>query len=203
VKQIRKRLTYANVMSSIAVFMVLGGAAFAAVQLPKNSVGPKQLKKNAVTKAKIKKNAVNGAKVQDGSLTGADINASGLGTVPSATNAANADKLNGLSSSAFVAQTDLLWALIDADTGTASVVRGDATGASSPGTGRYVVTFGRDITTCGIVATLGDATAETGSPGEISLDQPVGNSVEVNTYDSEGVLEDQLETNGFYITVTC
>ena len=30
-KQIRKRLTYANVMSSIAVFLVLGGAtAFAA-----------------------------------------------------------------------------------------------------------------------------------------------------------------------------
>ena len=39
-KQIRKRLTYANVMSSLAVFLVLGGAtAFAATQLAKNSVG--------------------------------------------------------------------------------------------------------------------------------------------------------------------
>ena len=58
-KQIRKRLTYANVMSSIAVFLVLGGAtAFAAVHLGKNSVGTKQLKKNAVTAAKIKKDAV-------------------------------------------------------------------------------------------------------------------------------------------------
>jgi hypothetical protein len=39
-KQIRKRLTYANVMSSIAVFLVLGGAtALAAGQLGKNSVG--------------------------------------------------------------------------------------------------------------------------------------------------------------------
>jgi hypothetical protein len=37
-KQIRKRLTYANVMSSIAVFLILGGAtAFAA--LGKNTVG--------------------------------------------------------------------------------------------------------------------------------------------------------------------
>jgi len=58
VKQIRRRLTYANVMSSIAVFLVLGGAAFAAVQLPKNSVGTKQLKKSAVTSAKVKDGAL-------------------------------------------------------------------------------------------------------------------------------------------------
>ncbi|MGN6558574.1 MAG: hypothetical protein ACTHLH_11280 [Solirubrobacterales bacterium] len=100
-KKIRKRLTYANVMSSIAVFLVIGGAsAFAASHLAKNSVGTKQLKngavttgklkKNAVTTAKIKNNAVNGSKVQDQSLTGADINLSTLGTVPSAANAANA-----------------------------------------------------------------------------------------------------------------
>ncbi len=51
-KQIRKRLTYANVMSSIAVFLVLGGAtAFAAGKLGKNRVGTKQLKNNAVTGA--------------------------------------------------------------------------------------------------------------------------------------------------------
>lgn len=97
-QQIRKRFTYANVMSSIAVFLVLGGAtAFAASQLGKNSVGSKQLKKNAVTAAKIKKNAITGAKikngavtggkVKDGSLTGTDINVATLGTVPSAASA--------------------------------------------------------------------------------------------------------------------
>jgi hypothetical protein len=73
-------------MSSIAVFLVLGGAtAFAASQLGRNSVGSKQLKrnavtaakikKNAVTKTKIKKNSIDSSKVADGSLTGADINA--------------------------------------------------------------------------------------------------------------------------------
>jgi hypothetical protein len=69
VKQVRKRLTYANVMSSLAVFLILGGAtAFAATQLAKNSVGSKQLKKGAVTTAKIKKGAVTNAKVKPGSL---------------------------------------------------------------------------------------------------------------------------------------
>lgn len=79
--RIRKRLTYANVMSSIAVFLLLGGAAYAAGQLPKNSVGTKQLKKNAVI----------GSKVKDASLTGADINLSSLGSVPSATHASSSD----------------------------------------------------------------------------------------------------------------
>jgi hypothetical protein len=96
VKQIRSRLTYANVMSSIAVFLVLGGAtAFAAAkiganQLKGNSVTTGKIKKEAVTSTKIKNNAVTGAKVQDGSLTGSDINASTIGTVPNATNATNA-----------------------------------------------------------------------------------------------------------------
>ncbi len=69
-KQIHKRLTYANVMSSIAVFLLVGGAtAFAASQLGKNTVGAKQLKKNAVTAAKIKKNAVTTAKIKDAAVT--------------------------------------------------------------------------------------------------------------------------------------
>jgi hypothetical protein len=78
VKQIRKRLTYANVMSSLAVFLVLGGAAVAASQLPKNSVGAKQLKKNGVTAAKIKKNAVTSAKIKNGAVTSGKLGAAAV-----------------------------------------------------------------------------------------------------------------------------
>jgi hypothetical protein len=88
---VRVKLTYANVISTLALFLVLsGGAAYAASNLGKNSVGPKQLKKNAVTTAKIKNEAVTAAKVKKGTLTGAQINVSTLGTVPSATTATNA-----------------------------------------------------------------------------------------------------------------
>ena len=73
-KRLLNKLTYANVMATIAVFIALGGGAYAATQLKKNSVGTKQLKKNAVT----------GAKVKDQSLTGKDIKLSRLGTVPAA-----------------------------------------------------------------------------------------------------------------------
>jgi hypothetical protein len=96
VKYLRGRLTYANVMASLAVFLVLGGAtAWAALgkntvgskQLKKNAVTTAKIKKNAVTTAKIKKNAVTGVKVKDGTLTGAKINLATLGTVPSAATA--------------------------------------------------------------------------------------------------------------------
>jgi hypothetical protein len=68
-RAVSRRLTYANVMSSIAIFLVLGGAAFAAVKVAKKSVGPKQLKANAVTAKKIKKNAVTKAKIAKGAVS--------------------------------------------------------------------------------------------------------------------------------------
>ncbi len=84
-RQLRDKLTYANVMSTICfALLVSGGAAYAASQLSKNSVGTKQIKKNAVVTSKIKKEAVTAAKVKKGTLTGTQINASTLGTVPSA-----------------------------------------------------------------------------------------------------------------------
>src|SRR4051794_22637094 len=55
VTKLRSHLSYANVMATIAVFMVLGGGAYAAVKLPKNSVGTAQIKNKAVTKAKLAK----------------------------------------------------------------------------------------------------------------------------------------------------
>jgi hypothetical protein len=93
-KQIRKRLTYANVMSSLAVFLVLGGAtALAAGHLGKNTVGTKQLKKNAVTTAKIKKNAVNAAKLGAGSVTGEKLAAGAVSGDKLADNSVNNGKL--------------------------------------------------------------------------------------------------------------
>lgn len=67
-----RRPTYADVVATLALFIALGGVSYAAVQIPKSSVGAKQLKKNAVTAKKIRKNAVNSRKVKDGSLLARD-----------------------------------------------------------------------------------------------------------------------------------
>jgi hypothetical protein len=64
VSNLRAKLTFANVMSVIAVFIALGGVGYAAVKLPKNSVGPKQIRNGAVNEAKLSASA-------KASLTGA------------------------------------------------------------------------------------------------------------------------------------
>ena len=100
-RQIRKRLTYANVTATIALFMAVGGAtAIAANQLPRNSVGPRQLQPNAVRTGfldrnavrtgkiafeavragKIAKNAVVTNRLRDGAVSGAKLSNQAVGT---------------------------------------------------------------------------------------------------------------------------
>ncbi|HEY2479814.1 MAG TPA: hypothetical protein VGI17_13935 [Solirubrobacterales bacterium] len=107
--RLRSKLTYANVVSTLALFLVLaGGSALAASHLAKNSVGTKQIKNDAITAAKI----------ENGAVTGSKIRVSTLGTVPSAgsashassadtsAQASNADSLGGAPASAY-ARTEL------------------------------------------------------------------------------------------------
>jgi hypothetical protein len=56
--RLRTRLTYANVISSLALFLAMGGVSWAAVTLPRNSVGAKQIKANAVTSDKVANGAL-------------------------------------------------------------------------------------------------------------------------------------------------
>jgi hypothetical protein len=53
VKSFRGKLTFSNVVACLALFIALGGAGYAATQLPKNSVGAAQLKKHSVTQSKL------------------------------------------------------------------------------------------------------------------------------------------------------
>jgi hypothetical protein len=65
--KLRPRLSYANVMSSIAVFIALGGGAYA-VSVPRNSVGQDQLRSDAVTAAKVKKGSLTASAFKHGQL---------------------------------------------------------------------------------------------------------------------------------------
>ena len=62
---IRKRITYANVTSTLALFIALGmGTSYAANQLAPKSVGAKQLRSGAVIADKIRKSAVTAPKIE-------------------------------------------------------------------------------------------------------------------------------------------
>jgi hypothetical protein len=87
---IRRHLTYANVMATLAVFIALGGTGYAVTALPRNSVGPRQLRRHAVSNAKLAPRAVTASRVKDDALSGKQIKESTLSKVPSATSADHA-----------------------------------------------------------------------------------------------------------------
>jgi hypothetical protein len=80
-----------NAVGYVALFVALGGSAYAVSSLPPNSVGTKQLQNGAVT----------GQKVARQTLTGNNIDFPKLGTVPNASHANNADELGAQPPSAF------------------------------------------------------------------------------------------------------
>src|SRR5437763_9591036 len=77
--KIRQRLTYANVMATVAVFIALGGSSYAAL---------------TISGARLKNRSVHGVKIARNTLGGTEIRESALGRVP---RARSADRLGGLS----------------------------------------------------------------------------------------------------------
>lgn len=66
-KKIRPKLTYSNVIATIALFLALGGSAWAAIG--KNSVKTRNIAPGAVTNAKLAKNAVTKHKIAEKAVT--------------------------------------------------------------------------------------------------------------------------------------
>src|SRR5688572_27064970 len=109
-----KRSTYANVMSTLAVFLVVaGGSAFAASTITANSIKSKTVVDNSLKSKDLKNDkavagvnvidaSLTGADVADNSLTGDDVDESTLAQVPQAS---NANTLNGKSASGFVSSS--------------------------------------------------------------------------------------------------
>lgn len=111
---LRRRVTYANVVASLALFVALGGSSYAAIkvgskQIVNNSVSSEDLRNNDVHGRDIAKDTVRGTDVRDGDLQGRDIRdntvsgddvkESSFGTVPSAF---DAETLAGMPASAFL-----------------------------------------------------------------------------------------------------
>jgi hypothetical protein len=96
-KILRRLPSPAMVVACIALAVALGGTSYAAIKLPRNSVGTSQLQKNAVVASKLSTRSVGPQKLQnntvttravkDDQLTGPKIVESTLAKVPSAANA--------------------------------------------------------------------------------------------------------------------
>lgn len=91
IRKLIYRIHPASVLAMLALFVALGGGAYAAA----GKIGSADIKAGAVTKAKIKKEAVTGPKIKVDAVTGTKVKESTLGIVP------NAAKLAGKEPAAF------------------------------------------------------------------------------------------------------
>jgi hypothetical protein len=99
----RIRLSYANVMATLAVFIGLGGGAYAALSLPagsvnskaiaKNAVRAKQIAKRAVRKKELARNAVRSRKIKDGRVKSFDLATASVTSAKLADDSVSAPKL--------------------------------------------------------------------------------------------------------------
>jgi hypothetical protein len=78
IARLRNKLSYSNVVATLALFAALGGTA-AAVTLPRHSVGPKQLKRGAVTAAALRRAAVTSPKLAPKSVIGGKLGPAAVG----------------------------------------------------------------------------------------------------------------------------
>lgn len=65
-KLLRRHLSFSNVIASLALFVALGGSAYA---VSAQSVGTQELKNSAVTAAKLRNNAVTSTKIRANAVT--------------------------------------------------------------------------------------------------------------------------------------
>lgn len=208
-KQLKRHLSYANVMSTIAVFLLLGGATAVAAKKQTQKIGTTQLKASAVTTNKIKNgavaeaklagSAVTNGKLAEGSVTGGKIADGAVGGSKIAGDAVTGDKVNESTLSEVPSANSAnpgAFALVGAN---GIVNAANSKGITSPnvskgGVGVYCISVpargGQVTTQAGGAA----STAQIAVPGTGGV---CGGSVQVSTFNAAGVATDQA----FYIEI--
>ena len=181
----------ATVIATIALLVALAGTGYAAVTLPRNSVGNAQLQANAVTSSKVKNSSLLKVDFAPGQLPAGPRGSVGPPGPPGSAGARGPTGPAGASGSS-------LWAVINPD-GTIAR-RSGVLSASHTQTGIYRVQFNRNVTQCAWLATIGSAVSKTlYGMVEAELGSNTTDSVQVGTRDINGNPADR----GFIVSVLC
>ena len=184
IARLRDRLSYANVTATLALFIALGGSSYAAIALPRNSVGAKQ----------IRTSAVGSNKIRNGTIKTKDISRSARAALRGQRGPAGPVGPGGPPPVIDHAQFNSL----------GDMVSGTAVGAAwnRADPGLYRIQFRSDVSKCAYSATLaavpgGEVTEP--SPGRITVASGGGPTVVVKTYDAAGTFSQQP----FHVIVVC
>lgn len=194
------RFTYANVVATLALFIALGGGAYAAVKLPRDSVGATQIKPSAVSSSKVRNGSLLAADFKRGQLPKGPKGDTGPAGAPGQTGATGAQGPEGPQGVKGDAATTLFAHVTS--TGVLSYGSG-AVSDSRTNLGQYTVTFDRDLTHCVPMVTIGAAHPNDPSDPVVQAASGAGSlsgsAVNVRTYDTTGALAD----SSFHLAVFC
>jgi hypothetical protein len=147
--RLRHHLTYANVVSSLCLFILLGGSAYAAT-----TIGSKQIKNNSILGKDIKNNTVAGKDVKNKSLTSSDFKP---GSLPAG--AAGPQGARGATGP----QGPRAAAAFASVAGDGTLSYGSGVTGIVAGGGVYTVSFDRPVAGCAPLVTQGYNTPAAGS----------------------------------------
>jgi hypothetical protein len=203
--RLRRRLSFANVTSLLALFLALGGTSYAAAtigaaQIRSGAVGASEIRSGAVGKSEIRTGAVGKSELATNSAGALELRSNSVGNAELADDAVATSELkNGsvelddLSTAARTALTAIDRAAVSS-TGTAA--GGNAKAATRSATGAYTVEFPHDVSACTYSATpaavkSGTTTEEPPAGGGITVAAGERNTnVVVKTFDKDGAAVD-------------
>jgi hypothetical protein len=174
-RKLRPRITYANVVSTVALAIAIGGGtAYAATKIGTSSiryhaVTASKVANNAITASKVKNKALSGSDIRDNSLTSAQIR---TGTLQASDFAAN--QLPKGDKGDPGAPATSIFGVVSAGGGLTNFK--NATGISGTGAEGvgYTVTINQDVSKCAPVATLNG-----GGAGTVTAAPTPGNAQQV------------------------
>jgi hypothetical protein len=219
--RLRRRASFANVTSALALFVALGGTSYAAITLPSNSVGAAQIRTGAVGASEIRRNAVGASEISTGAVRSGEIKTGAVHGTEIASNSVGLDDMKkdaittaqvkdgsleatDLSDAARASLTNAPLYRAAVNT-TGAAVAGNATGASRTAEGVYTVDFGKDISGCFYSATLAAVKNGPGTDaptaGSITVEPgAAATSVVVHTYVVPGAT---AKDEPFHLGVSC
>jgi hypothetical protein len=186
----RSRMSYANVTATLALFVALGGTGYAAITLPRNSVGAKQIRGGAVGASELRRGAVRSAEIRNRSIRVKDI---------SRTARTSLRGRQGPVGPQGPAGPPAVSEHVQVNSGGGSTGTG---GVTHTGGNVYTAIFRRDVSACAYSATLarvpgGDVTEP--PAGRITVASGSGPNVIVNTFNAAG----NPQPLPFHLIVAC
>jgi hypothetical protein len=223
-RRVRRRLTFANVTSGLALFVALGGTSYAAIALPANSVGSAQIRTHAVGNSAIEPDAVRAWQIATDAVGRSEIRADAVRAWEIAPDAVGGSEIrkNAVGSDELIdgavdlpdlsAAAKAAFTLDRAAVTKAGVSAGGNAKTVAPGTtpGTYTVTFDRDVSACQYSATLvtvkgTSAPADTPDAGSITAAPGIAtNQVDVKTFAQDTTSRALSAANEpFHLLVVC